>query len=139
MKLTLLSSLIKPYFYITKKSRKKKISQERKKLLTWKPPLGSDSPTLTDINPDFMKSFFTIKEIPYCLRNGSVLKKPSARSTWYRKNSILFRACLVSNKLPLSVKQSQSLIEFKSNIKTLRKIGCFFAKFAVYNFMVYSD
>ena len=58
-----------------------KISQERKKLLTLKPPLGSDSPTLTDINPDFMKSFFTIKEILNCLRNGSVLKKPSARST----------------------------------------------------------
>ena len=65
--------------------------------------------SLTDINPDFMKSYFTIKEIPNCLRNGNFLKVPSARSTRYGTNSILFPACLVWNKLPLSVKQSQSI------------------------------
>ena len=37
--------------------------------------------SLADINPDFMKSYFTIKEIPYSLRNANVLKIPSARST----------------------------------------------------------
>ena len=73
--------------------------------------------SLADLNPDFMKSYFTIKEIPYCLQNGNFLKIPLARSACYEKNSILFRACLVWNKLPLSVKQSQSLIEFKSKIK----------------------
>ena len=62
--------------------------------------------SLADLNPDFMKSYFT-KEIPYCLRNGNFLKIPSARSTHDGTNSILFRACLVWNKLPLSVKQSQ--------------------------------
>ena len=51
---------------------------------------------------------------------------------------ILFGACLVWNKLPLSVKQSQSLIEFKSNIKVLKKLTAP-AKFTVYNFMVNSD
>ena len=80
--------------------------------------------SLADLNPDFMKSYFTIKEIPYCLRNGNFLKIPSARSTRYGTNSILFRACLVWNKLPLSVKQSQSLIEFKSKIKVFKKINC---------------
>ena len=73
--------------------------------------------SLADLNPDFMKSYFTIKEKPYCLRNGNFLKIPSARSTRYGTNPILFRACLVWNKLPFSVKQSQSLIEFKSKIK----------------------
>ena len=63
--------------------------------------------SLADINPDFMKSYFTIKEIAYCLRNGNFLKIPSTRSNRYGTNSILFRACLVCNKLPLSVKQSQ--------------------------------
>ena len=81
--------------------------------------------SLADLNPDFMKSYFTIKEIPYCLQNGIFLKIPSARSTRYGTNSILFRACLVWNKLPLSVKLSQSLIEFKSKIKVLKKINCF--------------
>ena len=79
---------------------------------------------LADINPDFMKSYFTIKVIPYCLRNGNTLKIPSARSTHCETNSILFRVCLVWNKLPLSVKQSQSLIAFKSKIKVLKKINC---------------
>ena len=65
--------------------------------------------SLTDINPDFMKSYFAVKEIPYCLRNGNSLKVPSARSTRYGTNSILLPACLVWNKLPLSVKQSQSI------------------------------
>ena len=66
--------------------------------------------SLADLNPDFMKSYFTIKEIPYCLRNGNFLKIPSsARSTLYGTNSVIFRACLVWNKLPLSVKQSQSI------------------------------
>ena len=32
--------------------------------------------SLADINPDFMKSYFTIKQIPYCLRNGNFLKIP---------------------------------------------------------------
>ena len=55
--------------------------------------------SLADINPVFMKSYFTIKEIPYCLRNGNYLKIPSTRSKGYGTNSILFRTCLVWNKL----------------------------------------
>ena len=62
--------------------------------------------SLADINSDFMKSCFTIKEMPYSLRNGNFLKIPSARSKHYGTNSVLFRACFVS----LPVKQRQSLI-----------------------------
>ena len=75
--------------------------------------------SLADINPDFMKSYFTIKEIPYCLRDRNFLKIPSARSKRYGTNSVLFRACLVWNKLPFSVKQGQLLIEFQSKMKLL--------------------
>ena len=80
--------------------------------------------SLAGIIPDFMKLYFTIKEIPYRLRNGNFLKIPSARSRRYGKNSILFGACLGWNKLPLSVKQSQSLIQFKSKVTVLNKINC---------------
>ena len=80
--------------------------------------------SLAYLNPYFMKSYFTIKEISYGLRNGNFLKIPSARSTRYGTNSILFRACLVWNKLPFYVKQSQSLIEFRSKIKVFKKINC---------------
>ena len=60
--------------------------------------------SLADINPDFMKPYFIIKEIPYNLRNGCVLKLPSANSTYYGINSVLFRECLMWNRLPVSVK-----------------------------------
>ena len=46
--------------------------------------------SFADLNADFMKSYFKIKEIPYCFRNGNFLKILSARSTPYRTNSILF-------------------------------------------------
>ena len=80
--------------------------------------------SLADINPDFMKPYFEIKEIPYNLRNGYALKLPSTNSTYYGINSVLFRACLLWNQLPLSIKQSQSLLKFKSKMETLRNIVC---------------
>ena len=87
-----------------------------------------------------MKSYFTIKEIAYCLQNGNFLKILPAHSTRYEANSVLFRVCLVCNQQLLSVKQSQSLIEFKSRIKVKKKQKkTAHAKFAVYNFMANSD
>ena len=80
--------------------------------------------SLTDLSHEFIKTFFTVKEIPYNLCNGHILNLPSARTTYYGTNSILFRACQVWNKLPHSIKQSQSLLEFKTNIKTLINIEC---------------
>ena len=75
--------------------------------------------SLTDLSSEFIKPFFTVKELPYNLRNGHIL-----RTTYYGANSILFRACQVWNNLPLSMKQIQSLLEFETNIKTLRNIEC---------------
>ena len=72
------------------------------------------------VNPEFVKSDFTTKGQTHCLRNGIVLKISSACTT--RFSSI--QACLLWNKLLLSAKQIQSLIEFKSKTKTLRKIDC---------------
>ena len=50
-----------------------------------------------DINPDFMKPYFIIKEMLYNLRNGCTLKLPSADSTYYGINLVLFKACLLCN------------------------------------------
>ena len=65
-----------------------------------------------------------IKGMPYNWRTGCVLKLPLANSTYYGINSVLFGACLLWNQLPFYVKQSQSLLEFKSKMKTLRNIVC---------------
>ena len=80
--------------------------------------------SLTDQSPEFIKPFFTFKEMPYNLRNGLILNLPSARTTYYGTNSIIFRACQVWNKLPLFIKQSPTLLEFKNNMKILRNIEC---------------
>ena len=63
--------------------------------------------SLTDNNPHFMKNYFSIT-----LRNRNALKIPP-RSTYYGTNLIHFRACLLWNMLPNSLKESQSLLEFK--------------------------
>ena len=80
--------------------------------------------SLTDTNPEFMKDYFSIKVVPYTLRNRNALRIPPARSTYYGTNSIHFRACLLWNMLPNSLKESQSLLEFKYKIKRIRKIDC---------------
>ena len=53
--------------------------------------------SLRDLSPEFTKRFFTVKEIPYNLRNEHIINLPSARTTYYRTNSILFRVCQVWN------------------------------------------
>ena len=67
------------------------------------------------LNPKFMCSFFTHKEIPYNLRKGQVLSLPSARSTFYGTNSVHFRGSLIWNNLPSYIKSSRSVCEFKNN------------------------
>ena len=46
------------------------------------------------LNPKFMCSFFTHKEIPYNLRKSQVLSLPLARLTYYGTNSVDFRGSL---------------------------------------------
>ena len=78
------------------------------------------------LNPEFMCSFFTHKEIPYKLRKGQVHSLPPARSTYYGTNSVQFRGSLIWNNLPSYLKSSWSIFEFKNNIKNFRNIdlGC---------------
>ena len=71
--------------------------------------------------------------MPY---NGYALKLPSANSTYYEINSVLLRACLLWKQLPLSIKQSQSLLEFKSKMKTLSEILSALARYAGHGFVV---
>ena len=37
--------------------------------------------SLTDLSPEFIKPFFTVKELPYNLRNGHILNLPSLPTT----------------------------------------------------------
>ena len=76
---------------------------------------------LTDLSPEFIKLSFIIKRSTNITHvNGLTLNLPSAQTTYYGTNSLFFMSCM--KKLPLSIKQSQLLLEFKSVTKTLRNI-----------------
>ena len=66
-----------------------------------------------DSNPEFMWSYFTFKNITYNIRNGPFLKLPDAKATYYGINLVHFRAYLLCNGLPQSVKHSESILELK--------------------------
>ena len=59
------------------------------------------------------------QNITYNIRNGHLLRLPSAKSSSHGINSVLFRACLLWNSLPQSVKYSESIAELKTKMKNL--------------------
>ena len=73
--------------------------------------------SLNNSNPEFMWSYFTFKNITYNIRNGPLLKLHDAKSTYYGINSIHFRACLLWNGLPQSIKHSESILELYRKLK----------------------
>ena len=51
--------------------------------------------SISQLNPQFMLSFFTHKDIPYNLRKGPVLGLPKTHSFYYGTNAIHFRGSLI--------------------------------------------
>ena len=80
--------------------------------------------SISQLNPQFMWSFFTHKDIPYNLRKGPILGLPKTHSFYYGTNAIHFRGSLIWNNLPAAVKSNDSLFEFKNKIKKIRDIDC---------------
>ena len=80
--------------------------------------------SISQLNPQFMWSFFTHKDIPYNLRKGPILGLPKTHSFYYGTNAIHFRRSLIWNNLPAVVKSSNSLFEFKNKIKNIGDIDC---------------
>ena len=70
-----------------------------------------------NLNPKFMFSFCTHKENQYNLMKGQVLSLHPSGSTYYQKNSLHFRGCLIWNNLPSYIKPSRSICELKNNIR----------------------
>ena len=80
--------------------------------------------SLYNLSPEFMWSCFAFKDIMYNIRKGPLLRLPAAKSTSYGINSVLFRACLLWNSLPQSIKYSESIVELKTKMKDLGNIDC---------------
>ena len=62
--------------------------------------------------------------MPYNLRDGSKLVLPKTKSSRFGINSSQFRGSLLWNNLPVSLKNCQSLNEFKLELKNVGNIYC---------------
>ena len=80
--------------------------------------------SLMNINPEFMWEFFNKNPVQYNLQKGDIVYLPHARSSCYGINSLAFRGSLLRNSLPINVKQSHDLKEFKLKLKNLGNIHC---------------
>ena len=80
--------------------------------------------SIMQFNPEFMWHCFNTNPIPYNLRKGSKLLIPPGKSVNFGTNSVTFRGSLLLNNLPLRLKNSQTIDDFKSELKNLGKIHC---------------
>ena len=80
--------------------------------------------SISQLNSEFMWSYFTHKDMPYNLRKGPFLGLPKAHSFYYGTNAVHFRGSLIWNNPPAVIKSSDSLFEFKNEIKNIGDIDC---------------
>ena len=77
-----------------------------------------------NLNPIIVSELFENKYLPYNLRNSNILKLPSALSTRYGTNSVLFKGSLVWNTLPAEIKSLTTLSAFQKKIKLWKFKNC---------------
>ena len=79
---------------------------------------------ISQINAEFMRSFFKQKKLSYNLRKVPIPILPRTQSTYYSTNVVHFQVSLVWNNLPAKVKSSNSVFEFKTKVKNPGNIDC---------------
>ena len=62
--------------------------------------------------------------MPYHSRKGTFLGLPNTHSFYNGTNAVHFRGPLIWNNIPAYVKSSDSLFEFKNEIKNIADIDC---------------
>ena len=71
-----------------------------------------------------MKDIFSEALNPYNTRNKTTLKISNVKSVYNGTETISFRGPQIWSAVPESIKQSQSLAEFKMEIKKWKPVGC---------------
>ena len=80
--------------------------------------------SLNKINPEVMWDIFKVKHASYNFRSKMLTKLPSARSTTYGTNSLVFKGSLIWNSLPISLKDSPTLSIFTKKIQKWNGFKC---------------
>ena len=64
--------------------------------------------SISQLNPEFMWSYFTHKDMRYNLKKDPTLGLPKIYSFYYGTNTVHFRGSLICNDVPAVVKSSNS-------------------------------
>ena len=79
---------------------------------------------LVNINPPFMKEIFCERTATYNLRNNNEFLLPRVRTTSYGSETIKYRGQRLWLSLPQRIRDAQSIIEFKKQIKSRNGADC---------------
>ncbi len=80
--------------------------------------------SLNSLNPNFMSEMFEKKDVPYHLRDQSVLVQPKFKKISYGKNTFGYYGSHLWNLLPNDLKACTSLNQFKSMLKDWEGPNC---------------
>ena len=76
------------------------------------------------LNPPFMKEIFCLQTNHYNLRNDRDFNLPRVRSVMYGSETVRYRGPQLWCTLPVSLRHSTNLIEFKTKIKAWKGNEC---------------
>ena len=79
---------------------------------------------LHGINPPFICELLVEKSPNYCMRDCHKVVQPKVRTEMHGINSFRYQSAKIWNSLPVKIKRSNSLAEFKSNIKQWNVMDC---------------
>ncbi len=74
--------------------------------------------SLHDLNSNFMKEMFNIKELKYSLRESNIIYQPKFEKVTYGKNTFTYYGSHIWNFLPNGIKETADILSFKSLIMT---------------------
>ena len=80
--------------------------------------------TRNDLNPSFMQEIFRENTTHYNLRNNNEFIQPSVRSVNNGSESVRFKGPQLWQTLPLTIRNSESLYQFKTKIKNWYGENC---------------
>ncbi len=80
--------------------------------------------SLHDLNPNFMKEMFNIKELKYSLRDSNIIYQPKFEKVTYGENTFKYYGSHIWNLLPNEIKETADILSLKSLIMTWEGTKC---------------
>ncbi len=80
--------------------------------------------SLHDLNPNFMKEMFNIKELKYSLMHSNIIYQPKFEKVAYGKNTFKYYGAHIWNLLSNEIKETVDNLSFKSLIMTWEGTKC---------------